>query len=604
MEMAKKRAIHEEDFDSALNLKEEIQKLRQALLQKMSNDGFAIDSSGEIVLRQRITPGGNLMAAVQQQSAPPAAVVAPASTEHASPPTTSVLLSGGAGQADKAGASPTTRNESNPDLHFATTTNWEENASVGEIRSSSPAATVRAGNFSVDASQNALGQNSAAITMDRVGGEQSPKASQSVDTGLSAPPLRLAPAAVALAEDPAPSSKRGSSIDVKKQPAIAEKSTPPASPKKSPKQQRLAAPQDALDRPIKVKPAAFDIDAFDENSTPPGLAPSQNEKSGVIAAPKRPAAKQTKTAAEEEATSSSPSPAKAKKAAPVAQDERPIKVKAVQYDSIEFDETSTPPGLEPPRQVAVKGAAKRAPKAKPDDASPAAARSPVMKVAKKKVDDEEQVRSPAPAKGARAARGKAAEEKSAVKRHARSTVSTGNPFSDHRTSDFEIEELSGMDRTEFFDSIFLFGDNVVACLVGKQFAAREWALTEVAQVLSEAAVYVTKNDDAVDPVVVVHGVYAVITKGMLDTREKIVSLAIQAWQNMLGMRRNTCRVLMLLLTPFATFFRLLHRRKHHSRHGQQKHRSARARSPHQNRRSKPAHEGSCAVIPRNARQYL
>ena len=450
MEVAKKRAVQEEDFDNALVVKNEIQKLRQALLQKMSQDGFAIDSSGEIVL-QTVLPA-------QTGQEAPSFVSKDSESLPPSIPTTAAI------QPARETMLPMEEppKEKKPD-------SIKENKAieVDEISISPPRPPER---------------------------KEEPKAFQEGNIDVTTIPPKVEPVVTSPAKKP-----RNTIFHRSKEtsPTHQDSPTPTAS---SPSPKLLTKVAENVKRDKSVEP---------QKRESPGKTAKQNDK----------------------------------KAGTVNSDDRPIEVKPVTYDADGFDEFSVPPGLAPSRNMKAPAGKKKkqaeAENEKPrerrdseqEPPSPNKSPAPQMKTVKKKIET-----SSAPPPKSKYNKKEEPEEKPhAENKYARPTLNTNSPFTQHPNSNYDVEDVPGIAKTEFSDSIFLFGEHLIACLLGKQFAAREWALTEVARLVDEASDYIVKYPNELDQTLVIRGIYAVIGKGMSDTREKVISNTLQIWTNAIGM---------------------------------------------------------------------
>ena len=454
MEVAKKRAVQEEDFDNALSVKNEIQKLRQALLQKMSQDGFAIDSAGEIVL-QTVLP------AQAGQEAPSFV-----SKDSGSLP--------GSGQTTAA-------------IQLAR----ETKSIVEELLKEKKAESIR---------------------------EKKPIDLTDISMSPTRPPER---------KDEPKTFQEGKPESTTIPPKVEPVATSPGKDSKKPR-------NSLFQRSKETSPTSQDSSAPAVGSSSPKPLIKGKEK------PNRDKS--------EEPPSKQVSPGKAAKQNDVKNgaynsDERSIVVKPVTYDAEAFDEFSVPPGLAPSRNMKGRPADKKknqteAEKEKPRERkaseqqppSPNKSPAPQMKTFKKKIEA-----PPAPASKSKPVKNEEIEEKHHTEnKYARPTLNANSPFTQHPTSNYDVEDLPGIAKTEFSDSIFLFGEHLIACLLGKQFTAREWALTEVARLVDEASDYITKYPDELDQTLVIRGIYAVIGKGISDTREKVISNTLQIWTNAIG----------------------------------------------------------------------
>lgn len=430
MEVAKKKAVKEEDFDHASNLKQEIEELRQALLLKISQDGFAIDSNGDIVLSTKISEETKLR---------------PSSTTN-----------------DK------------PDLKFSEgnlfpTLNTSLSASVTEIRSNTPKfhsmETVNQSSIVLPAAVPPVAIESLVHVPVHAQDQHDPTAKEAEKVEASSE-IKLPVVLKPLQKDTkniieAKENVKSGSVSPTRSPLL--RKEPQKSPAKDQVKQRSPSKVTAKideDRPIVVKKQEINFDELDENSVPPGMSPSRNMNNR----------------------------SKLKKA------------KHPEDDAKAPEELSEPPSPKKPPMVRKQALVKET----------------KISVAKSKAEKGTEVAS-----------------ESSTSNHGKSLDST-HPFGRHPESTFEVEDLPSIIRTEMSESVHMFGDHLIACLLSKQFAAREWALTEVTKAISDATNLRRKGEDDSDVTTTIRGVYSIITKGISDTREKVVSLTLAAWNHLLG----------------------------------------------------------------------
>ena len=476
METTKKKAVLEENFDAAAAAKRDIDQLRQALLQKISQDGFAIDSAGEIVLQTIIMPAEMPLSSTTSTS-----------EQHTS----------------------TTRSE-----RLLAPLHHKPNPSVDEIRSHSPKQP-----------HDAIVSSDAIISHPTVHSDSTAASSEPTSVELTVPAISVEAATTKMQRPPSPESsppaqtspspKEKSAMKSWKKP-FARKRTETETSAVSAKSHVSESPPKEVDRPI--APTKEHLPAKENSPTKERAPIKENAPAKDPPSPKKGKA-----------------PAAEKPTKPAIYDEdRPIVVKKKTFNVEEFDENSVPPGLAPSRNMkpgtksVFRKKAVATKEEEHEELPPSPTKSPMVRKQAKVTKtvptkkDAEAEAPPAPP----------VEKEWTVQ--TRNNLDPDHPFNKHQTSNFEVEEMPNLYKTELSDAIQLFGEHLICCLASKQFAAREWALSEVTRIVTEVTELRQQGRDGEEPGVVVRGVYGIIGKAIADPREKVITLALQIWRALLG----------------------------------------------------------------------